>query len=153
MILIRAKPHAIVKKAKEHLKSAIMNLLIARNLIERVRREKVDRVLIQTAIVGMPIPTRAIADMYVRAGLNYTSKALKLIIKLNNVIKSKSQPYTLLIHDKLEDVIEILKNISMSEEFTSKDIDNIVARIEDAMVKLEEVEGIIGNYSNLPYNE
>ena len=148
MIFIKSKPYDIVKKAKENLKSGAMNLLIAKNMIEKVRREKVDKVLIQTAIVGMPIPSRAIADMYIRAGLGYVSKALKLVLKLDMISKKKLQPYTLLIHDKLRDVIEILKSISISEEFTSEDIDGVVAKIESAITKLDEIEGIISSYSS-----
>jgi len=148
LIFIKSKPYDIVKKAKENLKSGAMNLLIAKNMIEKVRREKVDKVLIQTAIVGMPIPSRAIADMYIRAGLGYVSKALKLVLKLDMISKKKLQPYTLLIHDKLRDVIEILKSISISEEFTSEDIDGVVAKIESAITKLDEIEGIISSYSS-----
>ena len=148
MIFIKSKPYDIVRKAKENLKSGAMNLLIAKNMIEKVRREKVDKVLIQTAIVGMPIPSRAIADMYIRAGLGYVSKALKLVLKLETICERKLQPYTLLIHDKLRDVISILRSISISEEFTSEDIDGIVEKIENAIIKLEEVEGIISSYSS-----
>jgi len=148
LIPIKSKPYDIVRKAKESLKSGVMNLLIAKSMIERVRREKVDKVLIQTSIIGMPIPSRAIADMYIRAGLGYVSKTLKLILKLETICERKLQPYTLLIHDKLRDVIDILKSITISEEFTSEDIDRIIAKIEKALMKLEEVEWIINSYSS-----
>lgn len=76
-MLFKKNPVKKISKIIDRLDIAIGKLLIARNVLEKLKREKQDRVLLMTAFAGMPISSRGMAIMYIESALKDLEKIRK----------------------------------------------------------------------------
>ncbi len=76
-MLFKKNPVKKIPKIIDRLDIAIGKLLIARNVLEKLKREKQDRVLLMTAFAGMPISSRGMAIMYIESALKDLEKIRK----------------------------------------------------------------------------
>jgi len=76
-LLFKKNPVKKISKIIDRLDIAIGKLLIARNVLEKLKREKQDRVLLMTAFAGMPISSRGMAIMYIESALKDLEKIRK----------------------------------------------------------------------------
>ena len=123
-----------------------MNFLTARNMAERIRRKKLDELLIQTAFAGMPVPSRALAVVYLRAGIDYVNKSIKYILSFERTLKKDYYTYSLIVVGRIESIRNTLEEISLMKRFNISDIDNVVSKLEEAMGMIKEIENEISSY-------
>ncbi len=83
-MLFKKNPVKKMSKIIDRLDIAIGKLLIARNVLEKLKREKQDHVLLMTAFAGMPISSRGMAIMYIESALKDLEKIRKDIEGIGN---------------------------------------------------------------------
>ncbi len=86
-MLFKKNPVKNMSKIIDRLDIAIGKLLIARNVLEKLKREKQDRVLLMTAFAGMPISSRGMAIMYIESALKDLEKIKRDIENIGNWMK------------------------------------------------------------------
>ncbi len=86
-MLFKKNPVKKMSKIIDRLDIAIGKLLIARNVLEKLKREKQDRVLLMTAFAGMPISSRGMAIMYIESALKDLEKIKRDIESIGNWMK------------------------------------------------------------------
>ena len=90
----RKNPVKKMSKIIDRLDIAIGKLLIARNVLEKLKREKQDHVLLMTAFAGMPISSRGMAIMYIESALKDLEKIRKDVESIGNwMLKNKVSIY------------------------------------------------------------
>ncbi len=93
-MLFKKNPIKRMSKIIDRLDIAIGKLLIARNVLEKLKREKQDRVLLMTAFAGMPISSRGMAIMYIESALKDLEKIRKDVDRIGNwMLKNKVSIY------------------------------------------------------------
>ncbi len=135
--------YEVVEECIEKLRISIGKLQIARNMIERTRRQKVDKLLLQTALTGIPMSSRDLAHIYINSAvgdLRYIFKAIK------NVEQKIIDKYFPTYIAKLKPEFDSVKNVLSNLKIDSNNIDESIEKLTNILVNLENISSYLRNY-------
>ncbi len=121
---------------------AIVRLESAKNMVEEYRRKKLDTVLVATAMAGLPISSKDLANMNVNAAYKDIEKALKNIRKAE-VRLSKEIPH--LYYARLREAFLELSTLLEDIRKTSS-VEEIINKLNYAVSLIKTVEEQIMEY-------
>ena len=144
-MLFRKNAQELIDSAKLSIKNAILNFLAAKNILEQLKRKGVDTLLMQTAFAGLPVPSKVLASIYVRSGIDQISKALKKLRKADKICRDNyAHIYMLTLHSYFNSLESILSSLTKDV----KNIDEAILTLEDVMIKLQELRDILNEYGS-----
>ena len=152
MIFRRSNKEYILKLLKgaiEDLRLAIMKVRVAEGIVNEVRRNKVDKLLLQTAFAGFPIPSNFFANMYASSSLESIGKAVKKLRKFKSIVNEKyPHLYVTIIKDVVDPCIDRLNELLSSEEKRSGDeVIKVVNEVSAQLISIVNyVEEVIHEY-------
>ncbi len=142
-MFLRKKVDEIIDSARANIRNAILNFLAAKNVLEQLKRKGVDTLLMQTAFMGLPVPSKVLANIYIKSGVDSIAKALKKLRKARSMCMEKyAYIYPTLLNAYFEELESKLNDIIRDVG----DIDRVVLELEDIMIKLQELREVIMNY-------
>ncbi len=152
MIFRRSNKEYIIKLLKgaiEDLRLAIMKVKVAKGIINEVRRSRVDKLLLQTAFAGFPIPSNFFANMYASSSLESIRKAVKKLRKFKSLINEKyPHLYITIVKDVIDPCIDKLNELLSSKEKLSGDeVIKVVNEVSTQLISIiNYVEEVIHEY-------
>ncbi len=145
MLLFRKPdPIKVLEREANRLNIALGKLMTAHNIVERARRERVDKFLIQTALTGVPLSSRDLANIYISSVVKDLKKTLVSINKLDNYLKTH---YPTIYYTHARNRLDELNNIL--SRILERYIDNVERSIElltIAISRIKELETILASH-------
>ncbi len=151
MLFSRGKGNLIklIRGAIDDLRLASMKVRVAKGIVNEVRRSRVDKLLLQTAFAGFPIPSHFFANMYASSSLESIRKAIKKLRRAEEVINERyPHLYLTVVKEVLNPCIGRLEELLGSKERLSGDeVIKVVDEVSTQLsVMLNYVEEVIQDY-------
>ena len=121
---------------------AIVRLESAKNMVKEYRRKKLDSVLIATAMAGLPVSSKDLANMNVNAAYRDVEKALKNIRRVE-IRASRELPH--LYYAGLKDVFLELNTV-LEDVRKSGSVEEMIDKLNYALSLVKDVEEQIASY-------
>ncbi len=122
---------------------AIIRLQSAKNMVEEYRRRKLDSVLVATAMAGLPISSKDLANMNVNAAYKDIEKALRNIKKAETKV-SREIPH--LYYAGLRETFLELSNL-LEDAKKTNNVEEVISKLNYAISLIKTVEEQIMGYS------
>ena len=136
LILMLRKKEAkeVIEKEAERLKTAMVKIELARNIVNQVRKRK-DPLLFESAIVGIPASSRNIANLYIDSAFNDIEKTVKTLKKVERKMAKKKINHT---REKIHSIAVELETTAHEETPQT-----ITLKLQKAVMELEELAKVL----------
>ncbi len=133
MLFRKCRAEEVVRREAERLKSAIVKIEFAKTIVSIAKRERADKLLMESAIVGIPASSRNIANLYMDSAFNDIEKTVKSLRKVEKEMVKRNINNT---RKKIHYLREELEKTA-HEETSSPQL--LTLRLQKAITELEEI--------------
>lgn len=147
MFLRRSNPAKEISSIINRAKLAEMKLKVADNIRRENRRRPLNELVIVSALSGMPITYSLLERVYVNAAINDLEKAYRELEKFKKkyVVGRKYSVIPILVGNKIDEAISILKELKSKRILSASDVEEGVEKLasilEGVLSVIEKYEG------------
>jgi len=134
-LIPRRKTEKVIEKEAERLKTAMVKIELARNIVNQVRKRS-DPLLFESALIGIPASSRNIANLYIDSAFNDIEKAIRTLKKVEREMAKKKINHT---REKIHSIAVELETTTHTEEAPQ----TITLKLQKAVMELEELAKVL----------
>lgn len=126
-----------INREVSRLTNAMYKISVAENMVSEVVKRGLNRLLIESAIVGVPLSSRGIAELYVEAARDDIGRSIKALKKFEREVgKLGFERIRRDIHYIIEDLEGLRGSIEGNPEYVKLGLQKVISSLENVRKKV-----------------